>query len=103
MLQRLREHQQKGHYCVLVTASLTIYTRPWAEELGFQHVLGSELQFDQAGCATGMLVEGNCYGPEKERRLRAILPADARLYAYGDSRGDQEMLAMADRAWLLRG
>jgi phosphatidylglycerophosphatase C len=101
MLQRLRQHQKLGHQCVLVTASLTLYIKPWAQKVGFAEVIGSELEFDESGCVTGMLIGGNCYGREKERRLRNILPCDAQLYAYGDSRGDREMLAMADRGWLL--
>ncbi len=96
ILQRLRQHQELGHTCVLVTASLTLYTEPWGRAAGFAQVIGSEMTYDDRGCATGALSGGNCYGAEKEKRLRAILPANARLYAYGDSLGDREMLAMAD-------
>ena len=101
MLQRLLRHQELGHVCVLVTASLTLYTKPWAESFGFVHVIGSKLVFDEQRKAIGTLVGGNCYGPEKEKRLRTLLPPKVRLYAYGDSRGDKEMLAMADHGWRL--
>ncbi len=101
MLQRVRQHQALGHVCVLVTASLTLYTRPWALAAGFDHVIGSEMGYDDNGLATGLLQGGNCYGAEKAKRLRAILPDQARLYAYGDSRGDREMLSMADIPWLI--
>lgn len=101
MLRRLLRHQKLGHVCVLVTASLTLYTKPWAESFGFAHVIGSKLAFDEQRKATGALIGGNCYGPEKEKRLRTLLPPKVRLYAYGDSRGDQEMLTMADHGWRL--
>lgn len=95
MGQRLRQHLALGHTCVLVTASLTVYTLPWALNAGFTHVLGSELEFDEYGITTGRLQGGNCYGATKEKRLRALLGDFPLHYAYGDSRGDREMLAMA--------
>lgn len=99
LLRQLRLHQARGHRCVLVTASPTLYTRPWALGAGFAAVLGSEMAYDDADRATGELAGGNCWGPEKARRLRELLPPGATLWAYGDSRGDREMLAMADHAW----
>lgn len=101
MMERLYRHIKAGHRCVLVTASLTLYTRPWAEAVGFADVIGSELEFDDAGLATGRLAGGNCYGPQKALRLREHKAGRALHYAYGDSRGDHEMLAMAKQSWLL--
>jgi phosphatidylglycerophosphatase C len=95
MMERLRHHQAAGHRCVLVTASLTVYTRPWALAQGFDAVIGSELAFDDSDIASGDLVGANCYGPEKARRLQELLGDHALSEAYGDSRGDREMLAMA--------
>ncbi|MDE2255708.1 MAG: HAD-IB family hydrolase [Betaproteobacteria bacterium] len=95
MMQRLRQHQHAGHRCVLVTASPAIYTRPWARRMGFAHVIATELEFDATQRATGEFVDGNCWGPEKARRLRALLGPQELRFAYGDSRGDREMLAMA--------
>ncbi len=94
-MQRLRHHLEAGHRCVLVTASLTLYTRPWGLAQGFVEVLGSELDFDADGIASGALRGANCYGPEKLRRLRALLDGQALAAAYGDSRGDREMLSIA--------
>ena len=43
------------------------------------------------------MLGGNCRGAEKARRLRAYLHSDdVELWAYGDSAGDTELLAMAD-------
>lgn len=98
MLQRLQQHQALGHTCVLVTASLTLYTQVWAHQVGFQHAIGTELEFNSNNQATGALQGRNCFGVEKANRLKKIMPLHAQLYAYGDSRGDQEMLAMANFA-----
>lgn len=47
---------------------------------------------------TGRLLGRNCYGEEKVRRIEEALPHRERyhLIAYGDSRGDKEMLEYAD-------
>ena len=51
------------------------------------------------GKVTGRFLTPNCYGPEKVRRVQEFLsePRDHyRITAYGDSRGDKEMLQYAD-------
>lgn len=103
MMERLREHLRAGHRCVLVTASLSLYTRPWALAQGFHEVLGSELGFGPSGLADGTLVGGNCYGPRKAQRLGQLLGGEALAVGYGDSRGDREMLAMAQQGFLQTG
>jgi phosphatidylglycerophosphatase C len=100
MLERLAWHRRQGHRTVLVSASPSLYLRLWARQMGFDAALCTELeQLD--GRYTGRLASRNCWGPEKVRRLTAWWGAQvpARLYAYGDSRGDREMLARADVAW----
>lgn len=101
LLRRLKQHQELGHTTVLVTASLTTYTEPWAQQMGFSHTIGSAPEIDSQGYVTGNLRDGNCFGAEKAVRLKRILPPQAVLHAYGNSRGDAEMLAMADFPHLL--
>ena len=51
------------------------------------------------GKVTGRFLTANCYGPEKVRRVQALLSGARDHYhitAYGDSRGDKEMLQYAD-------
>jgi phosphatidylglycerophosphatase C len=101
MLARIRQHGQLGHELVLVSASPTLYLAPWAAQAGFDAVLATELDYGD-DAFTGRLCGPNCWGPEKVRRLRQWFGGDRPgvLYAYGDSRGDREMLALADHAWL---
>jgi phosphatidylglycerophosphatase C len=100
MLARLAWHQAQGHRTVLVSASPSLYLRPWAQKMGFQAALCTELEIVDERY-TGRLASRNCWGPEKIRRLEAWWQQDTpvKLYAYGDSRGDAEMLARADVAW----
>ena len=97
-MQRLAWHRQQGHRCVVVSASLEIYLRPWASKAGFDDILGSRLETLADGRTTGNLLGENCFGAEKIRRLETLLGTldNFTLYAYGDSRGDKELLSAAD-------
>ena len=103
-LERIEWHRARGHELVLVTASLRLYAGPAGDALGFDHVIAVDLEADDEGRATGDIVGTNVRGPEKARRLSAYLgePA-AEMWAYGDSDGDNELLAMADHpTWVGR-
>jgi phosphatidylglycerophosphatase C len=97
-LQRLVWHQAQGHRCILVSASVEVYLKPWGIRHGFEEVLASRLELSSTGNVTGRLIGLNCWGPEKKRRLLNYLgTADqGTLYVYGDSRGDHDLLAIAD-------
>jgi len=97
-MQRLAWHRQQGHRCVVVSASLELYLRPWASKAGFNDIIGSRLEELDGGRTSGNLLGENCFGPEKLRRLEALLGSrdGYTLYAYGDSRGDKELLSAAD-------
>lgn len=98
-MDRLRWHQRQGHYCVLVSASVDAYLQPWGQAMGFDAVICSQLERDGDAHITGRLAGENCWGAEKVRRLRQLVGQPAALYAYGDSRGDREMLEIADHAY----
>lgn len=96
-LRRLAAHQAAGHRCVMVSASPEVYLEPVARQLGFDALLCSQLEW-QDERATGRLRGPNCYGEEKVRRLQAWWGEQppSTLWAYGDTRGDRPMLALAD-------
>lgn len=97
-LKCLRWHQKQGHRCILVSANLDIYLNPWAKMMGFQEIITSQVA-SLNGLITGKLIGNNVWGPEKERLLRELLGPKENfvLYAYGDSLGDKELLALADK------
>lgn len=102
MMARLRWHRSRGHRLVIVSASLGTYLRPFGVTLGVDDVLAVELDVDPSGRLTGTVTGGvNTRGEEKARRLRAWmadhLPGEhPEIWAYGDSSGDDALLAMAD-------
>jgi phosphatidylglycerophosphatase C len=89
-------HRDQGHVLVLASASLDVYLGPWASSAGFRHVLATRLEIVN-GRVTGHLTGRNCYGPEKVVRLSELPGRLDRhvVHAYGDSRGDRELLAIA--------
>lgn len=97
-LQRIKWHLQLGHRCILISAGLDLYLQPWGTQAGFQDIITSSCEFDNDGRITGRLAQANCWGTEKTRRLTALLGPKKGyvLYAYGNSRGDKELLDMAD-------
>jgi phosphatidylglycerophosphatase C len=106
----LDRHRFAGDAVVLVSASYGVYLRPLGADLGVDGVLGTELEVGADGTCTGRLDGGNCRGAVKVTRLHRWLDAGrggrgaVTLWAYGDSRGDEELLADADHpCWVGRG
>ncbi len=99
-LARLAWHRRQGHRCIVISASMENYVAPWARAAGFDDVIATRMALTGDGRLSGRYDGANCYGFEKTRRLQALLGEGAyELYAYGDSRGDRELLAMADHAY----
>jgi HAD superfamily hydrolase (TIGR01490 family) len=93
---RLEQHRAEGHDIVLVSASLHVYLDPIAELLGADAVLATALEVDADGRCTGEIAGANVRGLEKVYRLDAWLAGrDVVIHAYGDSSGDDELLARA--------
>ncbi len=97
---RLERHRALGHAVILASASLDPYLVPLGVSLEVDGVVCTVLERDSDGRLTGRLRGANCRGAEKAVRVRAWLEenalADAELWAYGDSDGDTELLALAD-------
>lgn len=113
--------RSEAYAMVIVSASIDNWVRPFAEmylqsdnsqdnrQSNSQDnkpsspiiVLGTKVEVDAAGCLTGRFSTPNCYGPEKVRRIEAVWPHREQydVSAFGDSRGDKEMLAYADQGY----
>ncbi|MCU1360801.1 MAG: hypothetical protein JWN99_2090 [Ilumatobacteraceae bacterium] len=108
-LGRLRWHQRMGHRTIFVSASLASYLEPLAQNLGVERALCTDVATDlgRADVYAGRLAGPNCRAQEKLVRLRQWLDeediGEAEIWAYGDSRGDREMLAAAHHPTWVRG
>ena len=96
-LARLRWHQSQGHECVLVSASPDIYLQDVATHLKCG-LICTEVDVGADNNPRGTFKTPNCHGPEKLKRVREHFGdlSSRIIYAYGDSSGDKEMLAVAD-------
>lgn len=102
MAERIEWHREQGHGLVLVSASLGLYLIPFGKLFGFDEVIATALEVGPDGRLTGRLRGANVRAAQKAVLLREhIGSGPVTLWAYGDSRGDTEMLAMADFPTLL--
>jgi glycosyltransferase 2 family protein len=96
-LARLEWHRQQGHRIVIVSASPRCLLQAIAKRLGVE-LIATETSDPRSGKPI-QLSSANCKGPEKIRRLQAWLEnqplSHTELHAYGDSRGDRELLEHA--------
>ena len=104
---RLRRHRELGHTVVLASASLDPYLVPLGRLLSADEAVCTTLERGADGQLTGRLAGPNCRGAEKARRVRALLDErglqEAEVWAYGDSDGDEPLLASADHALRVDG
>lgn len=92
----LEQAQREGSQVVIISASIDTWVQPFFPDAT---VLGTKVEVVD-GCLTGRFLTKNCYGQEKVNRLLELYPnrEEYHLTAYGDSRGDKELLAFADEA-----
>jgi phosphatidylglycerophosphatase C len=95
--EQLQWHQRNGDRAVVVSASLSVYLRPFCDALGVE-LICTELEAER-GVLTGRYAGGDCTGNEKARRVlaRHDLSRYADVYAYGDTEEDQALLALASK------
>ncbi len=95
-MERVRWHQNEGHDVVIVSASMAEWLQPWCDQNSIV-LISTRLEVKE-GRLTGRFATKNCYGPEKANRVKAAydLSRYDHIFAYGDSRGDRELLALAD-------
>jgi len=97
-MEKLAWHKNQGHKIVIVSASIECWLKPWCDKNGLD-LIGTKLEMKN-GLVTGKLLSKNCYGIEKAHRVKEKYHLDDYdyIYAYGDSRGDRELLALADES-----
>lgn len=95
-LARLRLHQKQGGRCLIVSASPEPLLSSLASHLGVELIAtGCTDPLSVAPHTPFRLTTANCKGPEKLRSLEkhlGALPSPHLLEAYGDSKGDRELL-----------
>ena len=100
-IEALKSHQKRNNRVIIISASIENWIKPWADNMGIDIVLATKIEINKNGLLTGKFLTKNCYGQEKVNRLLEAFPDrnDYNLVAYGDSRGDKELISFADNGF----
>lgn len=98
---QLQQHQLLGDQVVLVSASIDIYLAPLCKLLGIE-LICTETQIKN-GMMTGYYSTPDCSSEQKKLRIREQYPLKhyQRIYAYGNSSEDLDMLSLATHPFMV--
>ena len=95
-LRKIREFNERQADIYLVSASAENWLRGWSDSLGIR-LIATQLDVEK-GKITGKITGNNCHGHEKVARIKSEIDLSQydQIYGYGDSPGDQPMLALTN-------
>jgi len=101
MLKQLKHHQALGDEVVLVSASIDVYLKHICNLLNIDLICTQTEQVNNT--YTGQYITPDCSSEQKRERILEKYNLDnyAVTYAYGNSIEDNEMLALADYAYMV--
>ncbi|PKF48658.1 HAD family hydrolase [Enterovibrio nigricans] len=96
----LKWHKAQGDVIYLVSASLSPYLTIWCRQQGV-HLLCSDLE-KRDGRYTGRYVSGDCSKERKALKVKNSIDLSqySSIYAYGDTKEDLALLALADHKYM---
>ena len=95
-MKALKQRQKQPYTLYICSASISPYLKHWGKAHGITNIMATELESHNGVC-TGEISGWNIWGPGKLRRISAeFMGQNVHIKeAYGDSRGDLEMLNAA--------
>jgi len=98
-IEKIGWHKKQGDEVVVISASMECWLKLWCDRQKVK-LIATKLEIEN-GKFTGKFSTKNCYGEEKVNRLQKLYQTEkySHIYAYGDSQGDRELLALADEAF----
>ena len=95
-MEKVLWHKNQGHTVVVVSASIENWLKPWCDKNNLA-LIGTKIKIEDSKVA-GTFLSKNCYGIEKVNRIKEVYDTKdfSYIYAYGDSKGDKELLDLAD-------
>lgn len=100
LLQQLQQHLALQHDVVLVSATIDLYLKDLAEQLGIAFIC-SEVEV-RNDILTGAYVTADCSNDQKSIRVQQVFDLSQyhHIYAYGNSIEDLDMLSLAHQAYM---
>ena len=97
-LDKIRFYIENNCKVVIVTASVDLWVKPWANKVGVD-CISTRLQYSE-GIYAGEFDGKNCNGKEKVKGIKSVYCIERfeKIIAYGDTKGDKQMLDLADEA-----
>lgn len=92
----IEQHKHNGDSIIVVSASIKEWLIDWTNRNGL-HLISTEIEV-VGEQLTGSFATLNCHGEEKVRRITRHCQDKKfnRIFAYGDTKGDKPMLALAN-------
>lgn len=100
-LKSIAQANEEGARVIIVSASADNWVVPILQQFDVEvEVVATQLEVVD-GLITGRLASKNCHGQEKVERIKPLLAdrAGLEIIAFGDSKGDKEMLDYADKGY----
>ena len=98
IVARVKKHRHQGHRLILISGSVRYMLEPVAEDLGFDHLLCTDLEIGEDGLLTGRAEGPICLNSHKriqaEKLGRRVKIDLALSYAYGNHQSDLPLLEL---------
>lgn len=98
IVARAMEHKRSGHVLVLISAGIRYLLKPVAKDLGFDHLICTDLEIREDGILTGR-TSGPICTDQRKRELAFKLARETGMdlsasYAYGNHQADIPLLGL---------
>jgi HAD superfamily hydrolase (TIGR01490 family) len=104
VLEIWTKHKREGRICILASGALDVFLKPMADFLKADHLICSELKYDEVGICTGDLVGEDNVGTSKAQnvlRTFGYLLNSSISFAYTDSESDIPLLELVDYPYVV--
>jgi HAD superfamily hydrolase (TIGR01490 family) len=102
---RVDKHRRQGHRLILISGSVRYMLEPVAEDLGFDHLLCTDLEIGDDGLLTGRAKGPICLNSNKrvlaEMLARKVDIDLASSYAYGNHQSDLPLLDLIGNPYVV--
>jgi HAD superfamily hydrolase (TIGR01490 family) len=105
ILAKVREHQRERHLLILISGSVRYMLNAVVEDIGFDHLLCTDLEVGDDGLLTGRALGPLCI--DRTKRTLAIQLAEAHnidllnSYAYGNHQSDIPLLELVGNPFVV--